>query len=144
MERIDRFTGENRWLSNFWPVTVIFEGRTYRSVEAAYVAAKTTDDDERAHIQSLPTSAACKYYGRTQIALRHDWEWIKNDVMLHLLRLKFAPGTELSKRLLATGDCELIEGNDHKDRYWGVYKGKGKNHLGRLLMKVRAELRGEL
>ena len=45
-----------------------------------------------------------------------------------------------------TGDAELIEGNTWHDNYWGVCScskcnGRGKNRLGKLLMKVREELR---
>jgi len=39
--------------------------------------------------------------------------------------------------LLQTGDEELIEGNKWGDRFWGVCKGKGKNNLGKILMKIR-------
>ena len=50
----------------------------------------------------------------------------------------------LGKALLATGSAELQEGNDWGDVYWGVcppLSGRGQNYLGRILMKVRAELR---
>ena len=62
------------------------------------------------------------------------------EVMLKLLRLKFADPA-LAGRLLATGDTELVEGNHWGDRYWGVSGGIGENHLGKLLMQVRLELR---
>lgn len=44
-------------------------------------------------------------------------------------------------RLLETGEAYLEEGNDCGDRVWGVYQGQGENRLGKILMKVRAELR---
>ena len=37
---------------------------------------------------------------------------------------------------------ELIEGNVWNDTFWGVCNGKGHNHLGKILMKVRDEIRG--
>jgi len=65
--------------------------------------------------------------------------------MLDMLRQKFTRQTELGQLLMATGDAELIEGNTWNDRFWGaVLKDEhwiGQNHLGRLLMQVRAELK---
>lgn len=47
---------------------------------------------------------------------------------------------ELVKALLDTGTAELIEGNWWGDKFWGVCRGQGKNHLGKLLMKIRVAL----
>lgn len=46
--------------------------------------------------------------------------------------------------LLATGSEELIQGNTWNDTFWGVnhQHPKGLNHLGRILMDVRSQLRG--
>ena len=79
-----------------------------------------------------------KHMGRA-VRLRSDWEEVKDDVMLELLRMKFG-NSKLGAKLLDTGDQELIEGNDWHDTYWSVYRGKGKNMLGKLLMQVRTEL----
>ena len=63
--------------------------------------------------------------------------------MYQILKSKFQ-NPELSKLLLETGDCELIEGNTWGDQFWGVCKGVGENNLGKLLMKVREELHGDI
>jgi predicted NAD-dependent protein-ADP-ribosyltransferase YbiA (DUF1768 family) len=34
----------------------------------------------------------------------------------------------------------LIEENTWGDTFWGICKGQGENHLGRLLMQIRDEL----
>ena len=60
--------------------------------------------------------------------------------MLSIVRAKFE-NAYLRRRLIATGDAELMEGNDWGDRFWGVCRGKGENRLGKILMKVRAEIR---
>ena len=44
---------------------------------------------------------------------------------------------KLQKKLIDTGDAELIEGNWWGDKFWGVCEGEGENHLGKLLMEVR-------
>ena len=59
------------------------------------------------------------------------------------MRAKFTQNPKLKEQLLSTGDAILIEGNTWNDRYWGVdaSSGVGKNHLGKLLMKIRSELK---
>jgi len=115
-----------------------FEGDLYPTVEHAFQAAKTADVAERARIRDLGTPDAAKRAGR-KVALRRDWERVKLGIMESLLRTKFSePG--LMAQLLETGERELVEGNTWNDRFWGVCRGAGANHLGRLLMKVRSEL----
>ena len=134
------FSGESRWLSNFWPCAVTLDGMLFSSVEAAYVAAKTECRETREKIQQMNSPGAIKRYGRT-FPLRSDWEAIKLDVMRHLLEQKFAPGTELGQRLVDTGDCKIVEGNLWGDEFWGVCRGKGQNHLGKMLMEIRYSLK---
>ncbi len=67
------------------------------------------------------------------------WDSNRLAVMERCLNLKFQD-PELSKKLAETGTKELSEGNVWKDSFWGVYDGKGENHLGKLLMKVREGL----
>lgn len=139
---INAFVGRWRFLSNFAPVDVELDGLTYPSVEHAYQAAKTLDRAERGPIAHAQTAGIAKRLGR-RVTMRPDWDTIKRDVMLDLLRQKFAK-TYMGVKLLATGNAVLIEGNTWGDTYWGVCLGEGKNHLGLLLMQVRSELRGEI
>lgn len=138
---INRFNGEHSFLSNFYPCPLFYDGASYSSVEHAYQAAKTLDPDKRQRFQAdgMLTATMAKKAGRT-LQLRFDWENVKLNVMRHLLRLKFQQ-PDLRHKLLATGGKELVEGNTWGDRFWGVYNGSGKNHLGRLLMDVRRENR---
>ena len=84
------------------------------------------------------TPGLAKKLGR-KATIRPDWEKIKLPIMEYLLRQKFGDKT-LKALLIGTGDAELVEGNMWGDTYWGVCKGKGENHLGKLLMKIREEL----
>lgn len=143
MDEINQFVGPHRFLSNFWHVRIWFEGDTYPTVEHAYQAAKTTDPGERKLIRAALTPGKAKRAGRYAITLRKDWtDEFKLALMTDLLRQKFR-NDPLRSWLLETGDAKLVEGNHHHDRYWGVEIGTGigKNHLGRLLMKVRDGLR---
>lgn len=139
--KIESFWNEYRFLSNFHFCDIEMDGMTYRTLEHAYQAAKTTETEFRIAISACITPGDAKRMGR-QIPMRKNWERIKLDVMLGLLRQKFAEG-ELRAKLLATGDAHLEEGNKHGDMFWGTVHGFGENHLGKLLMQVREELRDE-
>jgi ribA/ribD-fused uncharacterized protein len=138
--RIESFQGQYRFLSNFWPAEVEYEGLTYPDVEHAYQSAKTLDMAERRKILAEPTPAEAKREGES-FPPRADWLQIKYDVMLQCVRYKFTHHSELASQLLATGDAYLEEGNTWNDQIWGVYQGKGTNWLGKILMEVRGELR---
>lgn len=61
--------------------------------------------------------------------------------MYEAVYAKFTQHDELKKLLLSTGYAILIEHTPH-DKYWGGGgDGSGKNKLGKILMKVRNELR---
>ena len=135
---ISSFTGDYRFLSNFYPAEVELDGIKYPSVEHAYQAAKTTDKKQREqfHKHPLPTAAESKKLGK-KLDLRSDWEGVKLSIMEALLIQKFAH-RDLKEKLLETGDALLVEGNTWSDVFWGVDIRKGgQNHLGKLLMKIR-------
>lgn len=146
MNVIDSFHGQHRFLSNFWPAWTFFEGVAYPTAEHAYQAAKTLDPIVRNHfVPDMPhyigdDPGVAKRFGRV-FTLRPDWERVKIDVMLACLRSKFTLDIALKHRLLATGDAHLVEGNSWGDTFWGMCNGRGLNHLGRLLMFVRVEIR---
>lgn len=137
---INRFVDKYEFLGNFYKCSVIYDGITYQSSEAAFQAQKTKDTEIRKKFALLPPSDA-KRLGR-EIKLCSDWEDIKVDVMYEICRAKFIQHPELAVRLLATGNEELVEGNNHGDTFWGMVNGAGENFLGRTLMRIRSEMRG--
>lgn len=136
---IDSFRGEYYFLSNFYSSKVTYEGITYLNNEAAFQSMKTLDMKERAAFAYLDPSAA-KKAGR-RVSLRRDWEDVKIDIMYEICKAKFTQNEELGRKLLETGDEELVEGNDWNDRIWGKVNGVGANNLGKILMRIREELR---
>lgn len=129
---IDRFDGKYRFLSNFWP-----GDRT--SLEHKFQAAKCVNKYERQAILNARTPGEAKKLGR-RCKMRPDWDDVKLEVMYHLVKEKFSDPW-LASKLLATGSEELVEGNTWGDTFWGVCGGSGTNHLGKILMRVRDELR---
>lgn len=131
---VSEFQGEFRFLSNFWPCKVEFEGIMFPSVEHAYQAAKTLDMQKRKEIAALDSPGKAKRAG-SKLELRPLWEEIKVPIMKELLIKKFL-NRELWFKLKQT-QGELIEGNTWGDTFWGVCRGQGENILGRLLMEIR-------
>ena len=134
---IQELTGEYRFLSNFWSCFIRYNGILYPSVENAYQATKCANPNDKVRFVNIKASQA-KQLGKV-IEMRYDWDRVKLDIMLELVRLKFRD-TQLKLLLLRTGDEEIQEGNWWGDTFWGTVNGKGENHLGKILMRVRSEL----
>ncbi len=142
MREMMTFRGKYAFLSNMYEAPFTWDGRPYRNSEAAFQSAKTLDPAERDRFSVMP-GATAKREGK-KVALRRDWEAVKDDIMEEVVRGKFLQNPELLRLLLDTGDTELTEGNRWHDTYWGVdiFSGQGLNRLGEILMKLRAELGG--
>lgn len=144
---IDCFDGKWAFLSNFYWNEIEHEGIVYPTNEHFFQAMKTLDNDERRQIANCLTPGQAKRMGR-RVALRSDWESVKEDVMLLGLCLKFAD-EQLADWLLETGDEELVEGTTWHDNEWGncscskCINIEGKNKLGKLLMRVRDMIKEE-
>ena len=136
---INRFRGEYSFLSQMSQSRIEFEDGVYQSAEAAFQATKTMDLVERKKFEKM-TSTEAKKAGR-KLKLRKDWEEVKEQKMYKILKAKFEQNPALLKKLLATGETELVEENYHGDKEWGVYEGVGQNKSGRLLMLVRENLK---
>jgi ribA/ribD-fused uncharacterized protein len=140
---IDSFTDDYFFLSNFYLCEIEYESLIFPSTEHAYQAAKTSDIYQKSKIRDAKTPGIAKRLGKS-VFLRQDWDQIKLSVMEDLVRQKFTKYIDLKQCLIDTGNAELIEGNWWKDIYWGVCKGVGENHLGKILMKIREELNHDI
>lgn len=136
---INSFRGEYFFLSNFFEAPVIYDGITYLNNEAAFQAQKTLNKKQRLNFAMLNPSQA-KRMGRS-VSLRPDWEEVKINIMYEICKAKFTQNESLKLNLLNTGDAELIEGNNWGDKIWGQVNGVGENNLGKILMKIRDELK---
>jgi ribA/ribD-fused uncharacterized protein len=74
--------------------------------------------------------------------IRDDWDDIKDIEMAIAVLAKFSQNEDLFKELLKTGDKKLVEYSPKGDKYWATFwDKKGKNKLGKLLMKIRTCLK---
>lgn len=138
-KRIAGFVGEYRWLSNYLPCRITYEGRAYGSSEAAYHASKFPEA-ERDEFTQLGADEA-KKRSRQKPVDAAWWDARKERVMREILWEKFSQNPDLAERLLATGDRHLEEANWWGDRFWGTVDGEGRNVLGTILMEIRTRLR---
>lgn len=136
-EAITSFKGEHYFLSNFYSAPVVFEGVRYENNEAAFQAAKCPN--RKQEFCGLNPSDA-KRLGR-QVELRPDWEEVKDSVMYQICKEKFMQNPDIKVKLIGTKDAELVEGNDWNDTIWGVCNGVGENRLGKILMRIRDEIK---
>lgn len=146
--KIESFENEYRFLSNFAGSIMLCSRDVHvvNTLEHAYQAAKTDDPEEAKAICLAETPGIAKRMGQ-RVKLREDWDQIKDQIMYELVKKKFSITNHVSPlpmKLLATADLHLEEGNTWGDTYWGICNGKGQNKLGKILMRVRNELRDEV
>ena len=121
------------------------DGLTYPTTEHYFQAMKfPAREDHREKIRTAPTPKAAKELGQTPEGFHPEWAKIKDEVMYKALLAKFTQHPKLRQELDATGSALLVENS--RDDYWGdgLDGGtgeKGKNVLGKLLVRVRDELR---
>ncbi len=138
--QIRGFFCKYRWLSNFWPSPVWFEGMLYPSVENAYQAAKIIPEYRGILTTCKPNESKKLWKSLPKISeSREEWDARKFDVMSGLVFQKFLVHTHLRRILLETGTANLVEANHWGDTYWGydVNRKAGENNLGKILMNVR-------
>ncbi len=135
-------SGEYGCFSNFSRHAVFLKGKRWRTSEHYFQAQKFegTEHEEAVRMCNKPSEAA--NMGRSRkLPLRRDWESVKDEIMLEAVRAKFTQHEDLKQILLGTGEALLVE-HTANDSYWGdAGDGSGKNMLGQILMRVRAELR---
>ena len=139
---------DHYYLSNFSAFALVWRGgRVFPTSEHAYQWEKFPHLPEvQLEIASAPSAhEAFKIAERNGTRKRTDW--LDNDervlTMRDILRAKAAQHEYIRRKLLQTGDRELIE-NSWRDDFWGWGPNRdGKNMLGRLWMEVRAELQSQ-
>ncbi len=141
-EDIYGFKNEYRWLSNFYKLQepIDLYGCVFYYTENLYQAFKCNKADDFILMASL-TPGEAKRFGK-RVELNPDFEANKLSIMKQILDIKFRQ-EYFKRRLLATGNCLIFEENSWKDFFWGCHNGIGENHLGKIIMEIREELKKE-
>lgn len=143
-DEIKFYSTNQTWgeFSNFAIYPIKLKGKTWPTTEHYFQAQKYagTVYEEKIRRASSPMKAA--EMGRNRkMKFDKNWDKKRDNVMLDAIRAKFTQHTNLKHLLLSTGSAKLIE-HTELDDYWGDGgNGKGKNKLGKILMKVRSELK---
>jgi ribA/ribD-fused uncharacterized protein len=134
----------HREFSNFAPFGIDLDDARWPTVEHHYQAQKFADPQLRKTIRKAEKPVIAKSLAdKNKAAIRPDWDAVKDEVMYRAVRRKFELHAELRELLLATGAEDIVESAPN-DYYWGVGReGTGQNRLGKIIERIRAELRAE-
>ena len=142
--------GTYKEFSSFFKAPFTVAGKEYISLANYFNAMKfaETDEDfsEDIRTQKNPALTRAKASSVKDHPPRADWDSARLTVMLDGLRAKFAAHPALAEKLLATGESPIeatIEEEMRLKGFWSIGEdGSGTNHMGQLLMALRAELSG--
>ncbi len=130
-------------LSNFSAFRLRWDGYTFDTSEAAYHYEKFPHHPKIQFLIFHAPSAheSFKIAEMHKSLRRQDWNDIKVPIMKKILQAKVCQHEYVCRKLLTTGDRELIE-DSWRDSFWGIGPNKdGQNMLGKLWMEIREELR---
>lgn len=135
---------EGPWyaFSNFASFMVYWRKQYWMTSEHAYQAAKFTDPLIVEEIRLARSAHEAKKAAQAHIRDKvPNWQEIKLSVMEDILRAKLEQHPYIQSKLLETGSLEIVE-NSPKNSFWGRgFDWRGQNHLGKIWMKLREELR---
>jgi ribA/ribD-fused uncharacterized protein len=128
--------------SNFSSFMVNYDGRDWMTAEHCYQAMKFESYLMQECIRNQRSAHLAMKVAQANVGLyRIGWDDKKADVMLKICRAKLAQHEYIQRKLMQTGDRQLIESSPI-DSFWGWGPNKdGQNHLGRVWMTLRDEWR---
>lgn len=132
--------------SNYYPTTIEMNGKTYKTVEHYWQAAKylTTAPELAAKIAAASTVAEAQALSHTEGSdqQRKDWDTGRYNILVEILKAKFHQHEALAKELVGTGGLTIV--NIDTDPWAGMIApggiATGQNNVGKALMEVRADL----
>ncbi len=129
-------------LHNFSANAVEIDGVTYPTAEHAFHALKFDNKELRDQIVACASPVAAFKLGKKfKPQRRSDWNDIKVDTLTDIIRKKAQQNPDVQEALLLSGDEEIVEVNPNDD-FWGSGPdGNGQNNTGKILMKIREELK---
>lgn len=150
-ERVCFYEQDFYVLSNFSAFAIWWKGKRFDTSEAVYHYEKfltyetaniTALEIIRNSIWDAPSAhEAYKIAFHNREFRRPDWDEVKVDIMREILWAKVGQHEYVRRKLLATGDRELVE-DSWRDDFWGWGPNKdGQNQLGKLWMEIREQIK---
>lgn len=127
--------------SNYSSFMLEWKGTLYPTSEHAYHSEKFESHQLKEQIKNCRSAHDAQKFANEHVAERRtDWNSVKLSIMKEILHAKVAQHPYVNKKLIESGDKELVE-DSWRDDFWGWGPKKdGANHLGRLWMEVRSEV----
>lgn len=128
--------------SNFSSFQIIWDGILFSTSEQLYhwLKFKNRPDIQARILSTRSAHDAFILANKLKEFRDYDWDNRKFDVMVEILREKVSQHEYVKKKLIASGNRELIE-NSWRDDVWGWGANRnGENLLGKAWMKIREEL----
>ena len=128
--------------SNFSAHGIMMQEKWWPTVEHYFQAQKFEDENYVEQIRRAENPHKAKRLGRTRkLPIRKNWDHIRVRIMEEAVLAKFKTHSKIAQMLINTGEQTLVENAPH-DYFWGCgTQGTGQNMLGKILMKVRTELK---
>ncbi len=147
---IKEFVGEYEFLNNDFLVSIKINNVFFPSITHYYYASRCKNVPDYKKVLAISDCKLIKKIAE-KYEIKPDWDKKRLNVMLNGLKAKFKFKrkkrkiifSELAKKLLLTDNIYLINGNHNGDLFWGIdlRTDEGQNYLGRLLMRIREDLK---
>lgn len=138
---ISKFDNQYDFLNLAYPCTITFNNVKFTSAAQIFYAQKSLDTNSYIKFSRLnPNKARAK---AANLPDPENYDELKMDHLYNANKLKFDQNPSLKKKLLKLKDKKLINNVLYRGEWIGVYLGKGKNALGKVLMKLRDEYLAE-
>lgn len=137
--------GDLGYLANYSNHGFVVDGVFYKTVEHFYQASKFDDSELRQKIIDAETPKEASNIGRDRNHKRiPNFKNQKLQKMYEGIYAKFSQNKDIRCKLIETRN-DIIEEMSVKESYWGVGPNHdGENHVGKILMKVRSQLKEDL
>lgn len=136
-EKIDNFVGAYSFLAMDFPCEFFIGAVKFKSAAAAFYAQKSPDINSWTKFARLnPNKARQK---ASSLPDTEDWTENKFTYLYKANKAKFDTNEILKKMLCETDGKMLVNVVPYKEEYLGIFNGKGRNMLGKVLMKIRSE-----
>ncbi len=128
--------------SNFSAHKILFGNTVYSTTEHAFHAQKFEDESIVDEVKNATSPLEALRIGKLYKSKRKpNWNEIKLDVMYEVQKEKIKQHPDVREALITTGNEEIVEDSPDDD-FWGNGKdGNGQNQFGKILMKIREELK---
>lgn len=147
IDKISLFAGKYNFLSNDHICLVYHDGYLFNSVTHAFQAARAQNQETKERISKIHDFDIMYEIAET-IEDPANWAKFRSKTMEVLIRDKFRRNPQLRQRLSETAPAIIQNTYDDTENrnnlYWGIVDGRGENVIGKILMKIRDDIKNDV